>query len=170
MNTFSRKSYSNEKTLWPQPTTLRGSFRITNGPVPQVDTTAASQFSYTRVFASGDSFQDVCEASWSRWFRSALFRAVCLSLRLTLCGKFFATPKIFIFAVIISHTSLYGDWLAVNTSHVQMPPNLTKLLPCSRQTFAFCILLCVWVSIFIQEMKIAEEKINKIISAANDWG
>ena len=29
-------------------------------PVPEIDTTVACQSSYTKVFASGGSFQDVC--------------------------------------------------------------------------------------------------------------
>ena len=45
--------------------------------------------------------------NWSGRFRTALFRALRLSLRLTFCGKRFATPQILIFAVMISHSSQY---------------------------------------------------------------
>ena len=41
-------------------TTHNGQLRSAVAPVPEIDTTVASQSSYTRVFASGGSFQDVC--------------------------------------------------------------------------------------------------------------
>ena len=107
--------------------------------IPEIDTTTASQSSYTEVHTSGGSFQEVC---------GKLIRVVLdhpfhssLSLRLTFGGKCFATSQTFIFEVIIPNTPLYGichcSLLAVNTSHIQMPLLLTKLLLCSPQALPF---------------------------------
>ena len=52
----------------------------------------ASQSSYTRVLASSGVVSKMCVASWSGWFRTALFRALRLSVRLTFCGTRFAVP------------------------------------------------------------------------------
>ena len=41
-------------------TTHNGQLRSAVAPVPEIDTTVASQSSYTKVFASGGTFQDVC--------------------------------------------------------------------------------------------------------------
>ena len=39
---------------------MRGSLQTSIVPVPYIDTLVASQSSYTKVLASGGSFQDVC--------------------------------------------------------------------------------------------------------------
>ena len=107
------------------------------------------------------AFLKMCVASWSWWFRTALLRALRLSLRLTFYRKRSATPQTLIFALIIPHTSLYGIyhclWMsAVNTSHVvQISLLLTKLTLFSTNC-AFRVLFCVWISMFIRDMKIAE--------------
>ena len=76
------------------------------GPVPEFDTIVASQSSYTKAFASGGSFQDVCGeligVDQDHPVQSPPF------IWLTFCGKRFATPQTLIFAVIVPHTSLYG--------------------------------------------------------------
>ena len=60
VNTFSGSSDSDVKKLWPLLNTLNGPLRSAFVPVPEIDTTVACQSSYTKVFASGGSFQDVC--------------------------------------------------------------------------------------------------------------
>ena len=57
---ISGNSDSDEKKLWPYLTTLNGPLRSAVIPVPEIDTSVACQSSYTKVFASGSSFQDVC--------------------------------------------------------------------------------------------------------------
>ena len=76
----------------------------------------------------------MCVASLSGWFRTALFRALRLSLRLIFCGKHFATPQTSIFTVITPYILLF--WLlAASTLRVQMPLLLTKLLLHSHWTW-----------------------------------
>ena len=162
MNTFSRTSDSDEKTLWPQATTLRGPLPSAVRPVNEIDTTVASLSTYscTTVLASGGSLQDVCgeliRVVQDRHVQSPLFFS-----RATTCGKHLTTPQTLIFAVLIPHTllcSICFAWLlAVNTSHIQLPL-LIKILTLFSANFAFCMLLCVWISMFIQEMKIVQKK------------
>ena len=98
VNRFSGNSDSDEKTLRPILTTLRGPLRSAVGPVPETDTNVASQFSYTKVFPSGGSFQDV----WGEWIWVGQNRSVQRPpLSLTLCGQCFAFPQTSTFAVIL---------------------------------------------------------------------
>ena len=60
VNKFSGNSDSDGKRFGPLPTSVRGPLRSAVGPVPETDTTVASQSSYMKVFASSGSFQDVC--------------------------------------------------------------------------------------------------------------
>ena len=60
VDTFSGNSDSDVKKLLQLLNTLNGPSRSAIGPVPEIDTTVACQSSYTKVFASGGSFQDVC--------------------------------------------------------------------------------------------------------------
>ena len=132
------------------------------GPVPETDTTVASQSCYSKVFASGGSFQDVCGeligVDQDHPVQSPSF------IWLTFCGKRFATPQTLIFAVIVPHTSLYGvhHCLIVGSEYIACSnatsSNKTLTLPSAN--FAFRFLICVLISMFIQEMKIAGEKMS----------
>ena len=92
----------------------------------------------------------MCVAGWLGCFRTALFRAHCLSL--TFCGKCFATTQTLTFWVIIPQTSLYK----VNTMDIKMPLLLTKLLLCSQQTLP-SESSYVWIFMFFQKMKITQK-------------
>ena len=65
-------------------------------------------------------------------------------------------------AVIISHTSLHGvcHCLITGSEHNACSDAISsnKALTLSSAKFAFRVLSSVWISIFIQEMKIAQEK------------
>ena len=103
----------------------------------------------------------ICAVSWSGWFRTGLFRALCLSLRLTFRGKRFTILQTLIFTVIIPHTSLYGVCrrLIVGSVHVtRSDATSNKTLTLFSANFAFHILLCVWISMFIQEKKKLQRK------------
>ena len=108
---------------------------------------------------------NVFDANWSGCFRTALFRALCLSLRLTFRGKRFTILQTLIFTVIIPHTSLYGVCrrLIVGSVHVTRSDatSSNKTLTLFSANFAFHILLCVWISMFIQEKKNCREKKNQ---------
>ena len=60
VNKFSGNSDSDEKKLRLLLNTLNGPLRSAVVSVPEIDTTVVCQSSYTKVFASGGSFQDVC--------------------------------------------------------------------------------------------------------------
>ena len=88
----------------------------------------------------------MCVASWSGWFRTALFRVLRLSLRLTFYGQRFATPQTLIFAVIIPHTSLNGvcHRLIVGSEYIaRSNATSNKTLALFSSNYAFRILLCV---------------------------
>ena len=95
----------------------------------------------------------VCVASWSGWFRTALFRAFRLSVTLTCCGKWFDTPQTMIFAIIIPKHFALRRLLLPDC----WPPS-NKTLTLFSVNFAFRILLCVWISMIFQEMKIEEKE------------
>ena len=103
-----------------------------------------------------------CVASWSGWFRAALFRAPRLSLTLTLCGKRSHEAKTLIFVVIIPHTSFHGvcHCLIVGSEYIARSNAISsnKTLPVFSAKFAFRIFLCVWNSMVIQQTKIAYKK------------
>ena len=141
------------------------------GPVPETDTTVASQSSYTKVFASGGSFQDVCgeligvgqdrpsqrPSLISNLLWGAFLHPTDIDFRSNL------TPLRHFAAVVTA-------WLlAVNTSVVQMPLPLTKRTLFSAN-FACRVLLCVWICMVIEEMKIAgkKSKSTKNSSAVDD--
>ena len=73
-----------------------------------------------------------------------------------------------VLASAASFQDVWGElfWVVQDRS-VHSPPFtskanlLTKFLLSSQQTFAVCILLCVWISMLIQEMKIAKGKKSK---------
>ena len=66
----------------------------------QTDTTVSSQSSYTKVFASGGSFQDECDELIGVGQNRSLQRP----LSLAVCGERFATPQTLTFAVILPRT------------------------------------------------------------------
>ena len=89
VNTFSLNSDSDEKKSWPLLNTLNGPLRSAVVPAPKIDTTVACQSSYTEVFASGGSFQDVC----GELIRVGQNHPVQRSpLSLTFCGERFGCP------------------------------------------------------------------------------
>ena len=99
-------------------------------------------------------------ASSSGWFKTDLFRGLRLSL--TFNGERFATPQKLTFKVIIPYTSLCGvcHSLVVGSEHATRS-NATssdKTLTLFSEKIAFRILLSVWISTIIPEMKIAEKK------------
>ena len=72
------------------------------GPVPETDTTVASQSSYMKVFAYGGSFKDVCGELIGMGQNRPVQRPL---LSLTFCGKRFATLLILTFAAILSRST-----------------------------------------------------------------
>ena len=124
-------------------------------PIPDA---VSSQSSHTKVLTNGSSLQDECR-ELIRWFGIALFRALVLSL--TFCGGRFAVPQTLTFAAIIPHNSLYGvcRCLILGSEHIaRSNANSDKTLNLVSAAFAFRILLCVWISMIIQDMKIGREK------------
>ena len=88
-----------------------------------------------------------CVARWSWWVRTALLRALRLSL--TFCGERFATPQTLTSAVIRPHTSLYGvcHCLTVGSEHIahsNATSSVTKTLTLFSAEFAFHISWYVW--------------------------
>ena len=73
--------------------TLNGPLRSAVGPVRETDTTVASQSSYTKVFASGGSFQDVCDELIGVGQNCPVERP---PLSLTFCEERFGCPWLFI--------------------------------------------------------------------------
>ena len=71
------------------------------GPVSETDTTDASQSSYAKIFASGGSFQDVCDELIGVGQNRPVQRP---SLFLTFCGERFAISQTMTFAVILPRT------------------------------------------------------------------
>ena len=69
-------------------TTLNGPLRSAVTPIPNTDTTVACQSSYTKVFASGGSFQDVC----GKLIGVGQNRPVKRPLSLTFCGGRLGCP------------------------------------------------------------------------------
>ena len=146
MNKFSENSDSDEKTLWPWPTTLRQRLRSAIGPIPD---TVSSQSSHTKVLTNGGSSQDECR-ELIRWFGIALFRALLLSL--TFCGWRYAVPQTLTFAAITPHNLLYGvcRFLFLFSEHIaSWNASSDKTLNLVSAAFAFRILLCVWISMII---------------------
>ena len=66
--------------------TLNEPLRSAVVPVPEIDTTVACQSSYTKVFASGGSFQDVCGELIGMGQNRPVQRP---PLSLTFCGELF---------------------------------------------------------------------------------
>ena len=138
-----------------------------------MDTAVAGQTSCTKVFASGGSFQDVCGELIGVVQGHSVQNTPFISNLLCKC---LATLQALPFAELLPHTSLCGccHGLIVGTEHIarlnatSYKRTLTLFL---TTNFAFRILLCVWISMFTQEMKIAEKqkiKINKNVNAADD--
>ena len=143
MNKFSRNSDSDEKT-WPWLTTLKGPLRSTVVPVPETDATVASQSSYSKVFASGGSYQDVC---------GELVGVV--QDRPAQSPPLILTPSPY-FALWRSFRLIVGSEYIARSNATSSNETLTLF----SVNFAFCIFLCIWIFMFIQEMKIAEKKIK----------
>ena len=70
-------------------------------PVPEIDTTVACRSSYSKVFTSGDSFQDLCCELIGVGQNCPVQKP---PLSLTFCGKWFATPQTLTFAVTLPCT------------------------------------------------------------------
>ena len=119
-----RKLDSGEKKLWPLLNTLNGPLWSAVTPVPETDTPLLQVSLVIRRSLPVVVMSKMCVASWSRWFQTAMFRALRLSLKLTFCGKRFATPQtlifFFFFTVIIPRISLYGvsRCLIVGSEHI----------------------------------------------------
>ena len=144
---FLGKLDSDEKTSWPEPTTLRRPLLLAIGPVAKIDATVASQSSYTRVFASSCRFQDVC----GEVIELVQDRPPFIS---NLLWGAFRYPTDIDFHSDSTTAFVSESLLAVNTWHVQIPL-LRKLVPSLSKfsaKFVFRILLCVWISMIIQEM------------------
>ena len=114
-----------------------------------------------------------CVASWSGWFRAALFRAPRLSLTLTLCGKRSPDAQTLIFVVILPHTSFHGvcHCLIVGSEYIARSnaTSSNKTLTLFSGNFGFHIFLCVWISMFIQKNENCGEKKSKsTFNAADD--
>ena len=115
------------------------------GPVPLIDTTVAGS-SYTKVLASGTSFQDVC---------GELIGVV--QVRPVQSPTFIPNLLWAAFRYPTDTDIDIAILLAVNTSQVRMSLLVTKLTLFSAKS-VFRILLCAWISILIQELKIAKKK------------
>ena len=78
------------------------------------------------------------------------------------------TPQTLIFAVIIPRTSLYGvcHCLIVGSEYIaRSNATSNKTLNLFSAKFAFCIILCVLISMIIEQMEITEKK-SKLTNSA----
>ena len=107
------------------------------GPVPETDTTVASQSRYAQVFASGSSFQDAYRGELIGVGQNRSFRRP---------GECPTTPQTFsVFlprTVTLRRSSQSVCLLAVNTSVLKMPHPLTKLNSFPAK-FAFRTFMCL---------------------------
>ena len=155
MNIFSGNSDSDEKTSWPWPTTLR------EGHCDQQSHRCLRLAPVLQSISPVLGVPKTCAASWSGCFRIALFGA--LRWPLAFCRKCLATPQTFAFAEFlprrtwlccVCHCLIVGRENIARSNATSSNKTLTFFL----LSQAFLILLCVWISMIIKEMKIAERK------------
>ena len=146
---------------------MRGPLRSAIGPVPETDATVASQSSYTKVFASSGSFQNMCV----EMIGLGQNRPVQIPpLPLTLSGERFATQQTMTVVVILPVPSLCCiEHIGRSNASSCLKQKQKPLTLFDSAKFAFRILLFVWISMIIQEMYSRRKiQINKNSDAADD--